>query len=55
MTEAKQAEIRENIARIHGDMSAYPNAKLMAVIKTRTSEEINFAICDIVKDVWTAF
>ncbi|MBR7161798.1 MAG: YggS family pyridoxal phosphate-dependent enzyme [Clostridia bacterium] len=44
MTEAKQAEIRENIARIHGDMSAYPNAKLMAVIKTRTSEEINFAI-----------
>ena len=44
MTEAKQAEIRENIARIRGDMSAYPNAKLMAVIKTRTAEEINFAI-----------
>ena len=44
MTEAKQAEIRENIARIRGDMSAYPKTKLMAVIKTRTSEEINFAI-----------
>lgn len=44
MTEAKQAEIRENIARIRQDMSAYPNTKLMAVIKTRTAEEINFAI-----------
>ena len=44
MTEAKQAEIRENIARIRRDMSAYPNTKLMAVIKTRTAEEINFAI-----------
>ena len=44
MTEAKQAEIRTNIARIRGDMSAYPNTKLMAVIKTRTAEEINFAI-----------
>jgi pyridoxal phosphate enzyme (YggS family) len=44
MTEAKQAEIRENITRIRKDMSAYPNTKLMAVIKTRTAEEINFAI-----------
>ncbi len=44
MTEAKQAEIRANVARIRGDMSAYPNTKLMAVIKTRTAEEINFAI-----------
>lgn len=44
MTEAKQQEIRENIARIRADMSAYPKAKLMAVIKTRTTEEINFAI-----------
>ncbi len=44
MTEAKQAEIRENISRIRKDMSAYPNTKLMAVIKTRTAEEINYAI-----------
>ena len=44
MTEVKQAEIRENITRIRRDMSAYPNTKLMAVIKTRTAEEINFAI-----------
>ena len=44
MTEAKQQEIRENIARIRADMSAYPKTKLMAVIKTRTTEEINFAI-----------
>ena len=44
MTDAKQAEIRENIARIRKDMSAYPNTELMAVIKTRTAEEINFAI-----------
>ena len=44
MTETKQAEIRENITRIRRDMSAYPNTQLMAVIKTRTAEEINFAI-----------
>ena len=44
MTEAKQQEILENVARIRADMSAYPKAKLMAVIKTRTTEEINFAI-----------
>ena len=41
MTEAKQAEIRENIARIRGDMSAYPNAKLMAVIKTTCNFSTN--------------
>jgi pyridoxal phosphate enzyme (YggS family) len=44
MTEAKQAEIRENIQKIRNAMSAYPNTELMAVIKTRTTEEINFAI-----------
>ena len=44
MTETKKAEIRENIRKIREDMSAYPNAELMAVIKTRTAEEINFAI-----------
>ena len=44
MTETKQAEIRENIRKIREAMSAYPHAELMAVIKTRTSEEINFAI-----------
>ena len=44
MTEAKQVEIRENITRIRKDMSAYPKTQLMAVIKTRTAEEINFAI-----------
>ena len=44
MTEAKQAEIRANVLKIRENMSAYPNANLMAVIKTRTAEEINFAI-----------
>ncbi|MBQ3490322.1 MAG: YggS family pyridoxal phosphate-dependent enzyme [Clostridia bacterium] len=44
MTEAKQAEIRENIARIRKDLADYPNTNLMAVIKTRTAEEINFVI-----------
>ena len=44
MTDAQKNEIRENIARIKNGMSAYPNAELMAVIKTRTAEEINFAI-----------
>lgn len=44
MTDAKKAEIRENIEKIRKDMSAYPDAELMAVIKTRTAEEINFAI-----------
>ena len=44
MTEAKKAEIRENIQRIKNDMSAYPHTELMAVIKTRTTEEINYAI-----------
>ena len=44
MTEIKKAEIRENIRKIRENMSAYPHAELMAVIKTRTSEEINFAI-----------
>ncbi|MBQ2989139.1 MAG: YggS family pyridoxal phosphate-dependent enzyme [Clostridia bacterium] len=44
MTETKKAEIRENIQNIRSRMSAYPQAELMAVIKTRTTEEINFAI-----------
>ena len=44
MTETQKNEIRENVARIRRDMSAYPKAELMAVIKTRTAEEINFAI-----------
>ena len=44
MTETKKAEIRENIRKIKENMSAYPHAELMAVIKTRTAEEINFAI-----------
>ena len=44
MTEAKKAEIRENIQKIRNDMSAYPHTELMAVIKTRTTEEINYAI-----------
>ena len=44
MTETKKAEIRENIRKIRENLSAYPRAELMAVIKTRTAEEINFAI-----------
>ncbi len=37
-------EIRDKIARIREEMKEYPNADIMAVIKTRTPEEINFAI-----------
>lgn len=44
MTEEKQQEIRANIEKLRADMSAYPKTELMAVIKTRTAEEINFAI-----------
>ena len=44
MLEEKKSEIRNNIARIKDQLSPYPNVKLMAVIKTRTAEEINFAI-----------
>lgn len=44
MTDTKKAEIRTNIQKIRENMSAYPHAELMAVIKTRTTEEINFAI-----------
>ena len=44
MTEEKQREIRENIEKLRADMSAYPKTELMAVIKTRTAEEINFAV-----------
>lgn len=38
--------IRENIERLRQDMSPYPDARLMAVVKTRTPEEINFAIAE---------
>ncbi len=36
--------IKENIDRIRSEMTAYPNADIMAVIKTRTPDEINYAI-----------
>lgn len=36
--------IRENIERIQTQMAPYPNARLMAVVKTRTPEEINAAV-----------
>ena len=42
--EAKALEIRENVSRIRENMKDYPNVSIMAVIKTRTPEEINFAI-----------
>ena len=38
--------IRENIEHIRQKMSPFPNARLMAVVKTRTPEEINFAISE---------
>lgn len=41
-----QQFIRENIERIRQDMSPYPDARLMAVVKTRTPEEINFAVSE---------
>ena len=44
MTELKKNEIKENIERIRKEMADYPETALMAVIKTRTSEEINYAI-----------
>ncbi len=37
-------DIKDNIAHIRAEMREYPNADIMAVIKTRTPEEINFAI-----------
>ncbi len=36
--------IKENIARLRENMKEYPHADVMAVIKTRTPEEINFAV-----------
>ena len=42
--EAKASEIRENVSRIRENMKDYPNVSIMAVIKTRTPEEINFSI-----------
>ena len=43
-TEEKAFEIRENVARIRENMKDYPHVHIMAVIKTRTPEEINFAV-----------
>ena len=36
--------IRENISRIRKNMEPFPDAKLMAVVKTRTPEEIRFVL-----------
>lgn len=36
--------IQENVARLRHEMSNYPDARLMAVVKTRQAEEINFAV-----------
>ena len=44
LTEEKAFEIRENVARIRENMKDYPHVHIMAVIKTRTPEEINFAV-----------
>ena len=40
----KALEIKENVARLRENMKDYPHVRIMAVIKTRTPEEINFAI-----------
>jgi pyridoxal phosphate enzyme (YggS family) len=44
MQEKKALEIKANVARIRENMKPYPTAEIMAVIKTRTPEEINFAV-----------
>ena len=44
LQEEKALEIKANVARIRENMKAYPHADIMAVIKTRTPDEINFAI-----------
>ena len=44
LTKEKAFEIRENVARIRENMKDYPHVHIMAVIKTRTPEEINFAV-----------
>lgn len=36
--------IKENISRIRKNMETFPDAKLMAVVKTRTPEEIRFVL-----------
>lgn len=37
-------KIKSNIEKLRGDMRAYPKARLCAVIKNRTPEEIRYAI-----------
>ena len=45
MIQEEQAlTIKENVARIRENMKDYPHADVMAVIKTRTPDEINFAV-----------
>lgn len=44
MQEEKQIAIRQNIERLRKEIQDYPRARIMAVIKTRTPEEINFAV-----------
>lgn len=45
MIQEEQAlAIKENVARIRANMKDYPHADVMAVIKTRTPDEINFAV-----------
>ena len=45
MIQEEQAlAIKENVARIRANMKDYPHADVMAVIKTRIPEEINFAV-----------
>lgn len=38
--------IKKNIEALNKEMSMYPNSKLMAVVKTRTDEEIEYAISE---------
>lgn len=37
-------QIHKNIERLQKELAPYPDARLMAVIKTRTAEEIDYAI-----------
>ena len=44
MQEEQFTAIRTNIGRIRTELQTHPHVRVMAVIKTRTPEEINFAI-----------
>lgn len=46
MAELYPSRIRESIQAIRADMAPFEGARLMAAVKTRTPEEIRYAVCD---------